>query len=153
MSTTVVVIKDHVQSIAMTLIYGQQHKETVLGRFDEEDALLSRLQANPAFTGYMRLAQLDPGQYRTLINLHLSLLADISPEKRRIPGHPLMRSLDILFIGLLISLERRLQGSIALMHVNRSGETVVYDVHATLDEYELPKPKPPKGLRVIVDNE
>ncbi|RYD81406.1 MAG: hypothetical protein EOP84_11070, partial [Verrucomicrobiaceae bacterium] len=71
MSTTVVVIKDHTQSLAMTLVYGQTHKETIEGRFEQEDALLSRLQANPMFKGITRMGQLEPQHYRALLGLHL----------------------------------------------------------------------------------
>jgi hypothetical protein len=153
MSTTVVVVKDHTQSLAMTLIYGQVQKQTIEARFEQDDALLARLQTNPLFKGVVRLGQLEPQHYRALLSLHLALVADLSPEKRRLATHPLMRSLDILLIGLLICLERRIQGSVSMMTLNRAGDTVLYEISASLDEFELPtKPKPSGGLRVIVDN-
>lgn len=151
MSTTVVIIKDHTQSVAMTLVYGQVHKETIEGRLHDEDPLLARLQANPAFKGILTMGQLEPQHYRMLLALHLSLVADLSTEKRRNATHPLMRSLDILLIGLVITLEKRIQGSISIMNVNRAADTVLYDINASLDEYEMPKPNP-RGLRVVVDN-
>jgi hypothetical protein len=152
MSTTVVVIKDHTQSVAMTLVYGQEQKQTIEARLEQEDALLARLQSNQMFKGVLRLGQLEPQHYRALLGLHLSLVADLSPEKRRLSTHPLMRSLDILLIGLIICLERRLQGSVGMMTLNRAGDTVLYEISASLDEFEIPRPKPSGGLRVIVDN-
>lgn len=151
MSTTVVVIKDHTQSLAMTLVYGQNHKETIEARFEQEDALLARLQGNPMFKGVLRLGQLEPQHYRALLSLHLSLVADLGPDKRRNTLHPLMRSLDILMLGLILCMEKRIQGSITMMTLNRTADTVLFDISASLDEYEIPKPKP-SGLRVIVDN-
>lgn len=148
--TSVVVVKDHVQSIVMTLVYGAAHKEDIASRFDEPDNLLAKLQGQREFRGLYTLGDLDPSHFRTLIGLHLGLVADLPPEKRRVPTNPIMRSFDILILGFLICLERRMQGAISMMHINRTQGTVLFDLNASLDDYELMKtPKP--GLRVVVD--
>lgn len=148
--TSVVIVKDHVQALVMTLVYGANHKQSLLDRFDEPDSLLTRLQGHAEFRGLYTLSDLEPSHFRSLIGLHLGLVADLSPDKRRQPGNLIMRSLDILIIGLLLCLERRMQGAISVMNVNRTTGAVLFDLNACLDEFEMLKPTKP-GLRVVVD--
>lgn len=149
--TSMVVIKDHTQGLVMTLVFTDDHKATVSDRFDEPDVLLSRLQAHPEFRGLTMLSELTPSHFRALIRLHMGLVAELTPEKRKTPTHPVMRSLNILLIGLLVCLERRMEGSITTLVVNRTESAVLFDLNCSLDEVEAIKPASKPAFRIVLD--
>lgn len=151
-SASVVILRDHVSGSTRTLIYDGEAKEAQLRRFHEKDPLLVKLQAQPVFAGKLTYASLDPYHYRVLIALHLTLIDDLSRSEKLDATNPSVRSLDFLFVALLLCLEMRTQGNVEMLTIDRINETkLVYKLTANLDEMAFPQPASPK-FRVIVDN-
>ncbi len=151
-SASVVILRDHVAGSTRSLIYDGAAKEAQLRRFHEKDPLLAKLQSQPVFQGKLTYASLDPYHYRVLIALHLSLIDDLPKHERLDNTNPSVRSLDFLFVALLLCLEMRTQGNVEMLSIDRVSETkLVYKLSANLDEMAFPQPASPK-FRVIVDN-
>lgn len=156
MSTSVVVIRDHLQGLTTTLMYSPEQKEVIERFWKKPDPLLLSLQHQAVFCGRVRLCDLEPYHFRVLLALHLMLLNDVSADQRLDPTHTTMRSLDYILIGLIHCLESRTQGEVTSLTVNRVGEeNVLYDVILSLEPMVMPGPgpKPKSGLRVVLDND
>lgn len=125
----------------------------VQGAWERTDSVLVGLQDNPLFAGRQTWGSLDPTHYRVMIMRNLTLFAALTPEQANSREQPVVRSLIFLIGALVYCIEKRTEGQIEMLRINRIRDTEVsFDYHSALNlAVDYPKPKP--GLRVIVDNE
>ena len=152
MCNTQVIIRDHLCGATRTLFFGPREKGMVALRWEEEDPLLAKLQSQSLFTERKRWCDLDQEQYRVLLALHLSLVAELPEQHQNNLDHPVVKSLMTLMGAFLYLIETRIGGGIGLATVNRVSETVItYDLNICLDDMDFPRPRG-GGLKVVVDN-
>lgn len=152
MCNTQVIIRDHAYGTTRDFIFSPRDKGIVTARWEDEDPLLNKLQSQTLFAERKRWCDLDQDHFRVLLGLHMSLVADLPEQHQANTEHPVVRSLLTLLIAFIHLIETKVGGSISLVNVSRISETVLtYDIAASLDDMEFPRPRN-GGLKVVVDN-
>lgn len=176
MSTTII-INDYVNNRRAHLVF-VMHDFEVMARFwSSTDRVLEELQPHPAFAGRTRWCDLEPKHYRLLLMQNLVAADALDEQRLTDDDHPVVRSLNFLFMALCHCLALRVGGEIEVLRVNRLTKTdITYEVAAALmrldvevgtvnapedapeatpDAPDAPAPDAPRfgpGFRVIVDN-
>lgn len=152
MCDTQVIIRDHQCGAQHGFFFNKKDKALVSARWEDEDPLLVKLQGQTMFADRRRWCDLDQEQYRLLLALHLSLVADLPDQHQNNPDHPVVKSLMMLLVAFVHLIEQRVGGGIGLVTINRISDNVVtYDLNVCLDDMEFPRPRG-GGLKVVVDN-
>jgi hypothetical protein len=146
-------IDDHIQQVQISLTFTEEDRRFVADVWDRADPLLARLQGMAVFQGKLTLADLDLTRFRLLIAMHLTLLAGIPERHTTNRGHPIVKSLHLLLLGLLRALESRLGGQIPFLSLTRLSQTdVAYTFQARLDPITFPSFTTPPAFRIVIDN-
>lgn len=116
----------------------------------EPDELLLELQHLDTFKGRTRVADLEPWHLRVMVTMNL---AKVPPGESFDLGDPIVRSLLFLIATLIRCLERRADGHIEMLKLNRVGEHDLTIEFSGLLSMEDKKPKKRKrGISLVVDN-
>lgn len=173
MSTTII-INDYVNNRRAHLVFVMHDFEIMAKFWFSTDRVLEELQQHRAFAGRRRWCDLEPKHYRLLLMQNLVAADALDEPTLTDDDHPVVRSLNFLFMAMCHCIAQRLGGEVEMLRVNRLSKTeITYEVEAALMQLDIevgtinapdepseaapdaPVPDAPSfgpGFRVIVDN-
>lgn len=151
-----VIIDDYVTRKRSSILFSEDHMETVIDSWNEESELLLALNDIEMFAGYTRWSDLGSEHFRILItNLLRKRDLEVATEDHYDDSEPVIQTLYFMILGLVHSLQTKTDMTVDALNIMRIDDIeVTFKANlAMIPEGRFGETEAPKGgLTVVVDN-